>query len=74
METTNDYKPKNNFKILAPSKKEKETIKKAVKIFGCIQLVFGPETKNNKFIEVHVSDPIDLFYLGQIYNYYNEIK
>lgn len=64
----------NTFLILARSKKEKEIVKKAVKAFGFAQLTFGPETKNQAFIEVHVSSPIDLYYIGQYVQHYRLYK
>ena len=66
MTTLHNDEPKNNFKILAPTKAEKKRIEKAVKYYGCVQIVLGPNTINDQYVEIHVSDPIDLFYIGQL--------
>jgi hypothetical protein len=66
METTNNDKTSYKFEILATTKADKARIIKAVKAFDSIQLVFGPETKYNQYVEIYISDPIDLFYFGQI--------
>jgi hypothetical protein len=65
METTNDNKPSNNYKILASTKDEKDLIIKAVQRLSFVQLILGPETIFNEYVTIHVTEPIDLFYLGQ---------
>jgi hypothetical protein len=64
MRTTNNDNTSYKFKILATTKADRARTIKAVKAFDSIQLVCGPETKYNQYVEIYVSDPLDLFYLG----------